>query len=231
MTQKKHVVLAIVGLVIMVVVLVGSSYAALFNYENVPTADTNTENVFTIEGDQEVIINNKYPITYEEVAYNTNENLTIMNFTIAGHNNLKQGYNYSIYLVKGDNTEDIIDDSVIYAQISYSTITPGYSINDYGVNENKSFGRADNGAPLTGLNTGKEIKILDGNIHTLAEDAKQSFVIKLWLDSSKVVVSDTINRNENMISIDNDSSNGKLVYRTEEIQKLSNNIKLKIVNE
>ena len=231
MTQKKHIVLAIVGVVIMVVVLVGSSYAALFNYENVPTADIKVDNIFTIEGEQEVTINNKYPITYEEVAYNTNENLSIMNFTVSGHNSLKQGYNYSLYLVKGDNTEEVIDDSVIFAQISYSSITPGYSINDYGVNEGKSFGRADNGAPLTGLNTGTEIKLLDGNIHTLAEDAKQSFVIKLWLDSSKVVVSDTINRDENKISIDNDSSYGKIVYRTEEIQRLSNNIKLKIVNE
>lgn len=231
MTQKKHIVLAIVGLVIMVVVLVGSSYAALFNYENVPTGDIKIENTFTIDGNQEVIINNKYPITYEEVAYNDNENLTIMNFTIDGHNNLKQGYNYSLYLVSGDNTEDIIDDSVIFAQITYPTITPGYSINDYGVNEEKSFGRVDNGAPLTGLNSGKEIKLLSGNIHTLAEDAKQNFIIKLWLDSSRVVVSDTINRDFDRISTEDDETNGKIVYRTEEIQRLSNNIRLKIVNE
>ncbi len=229
--KKKYVVLAVVGAVIMVVFIFGTSYAALFNYENVPVADpkTNDQNIFTVEGEQEITINNKYPISYSEI--DNNDNLTTMQITIMGHNNYKQGYNFALYLVKGDN-ENPIDDSVIYAQIVYPTVAPGYAITDYGVNEEKTFGRIDSGAPLTGLNSGKEIKLLSGNIHTLAEDGKQSFEIKFWLDSSKVIVSDTINRDSNNRAIDCDMTDlGKVVYRTEEFQELTSNIKLKVVSE
>ena len=225
--KKKYVVLAVIGALIMVVFIFGTSYAALFNYENVPLADpkTNDQNIFSVEGEQEVVINNVVPIDYELVSALDNDNVVIMNITIVGHNNMKQGYNYALYLVKGDNNSPI-DDSVIYAQISYPRVSPGYVVNDFGVNDGKSFGKIDNGAPLTGLNSGKEIKIIDGNIHTLAEDAKQEFMIKFWLDSSKVIVSDIIERDDN-----NKDNLGRIVYRTSEFQELSTNIKLKVVNE
>ena len=226
--NKKHIILAVVGVGIMVILLVGSSYAALFSYENVtlPDVKTNSNIVFSLEGDNELLIKNKQPIYYQD----GNENISTMKINIVGHNNFKEGANYRIFLVKGNEDLDLIDDSVVYAKITYSTIAPGYAVTDYGVNENKSFGQ-DNGAPLTGLNSGKELKIVEGNIHTLAEDAKQEFEIKIWLDSSKVIVSDIIERDENNRAINCISEDlGKLVYRTEEFNKLGMSIKLKVEN-
>lgn len=225
MAKKKQYLLAAIGLVIMVALLVGSSYAALFNYENVNVGDLKVEegNRFDVEGETEVTITNLMPISYEELE--ESDNVVTMTTVIAAHNNMEKGQNYAMYLVKGDN-ENPIDDSVIYARITYPSVNPGYSVNYFGLNEEKSFGKDGQGAPLTGLNFGKEIKLIGGNIHTLAKDANQTFVITFWLDSSKVVVSDTIERD-----INNLDANGKLVYRTEEFQNLSTNIKLKVVNE
>ena len=39
MTKKKQIVLAVIGVTIMLVLLVGSSYAALFSYEDPSLAD------------------------------------------------------------------------------------------------------------------------------------------------------------------------------------------------
>lgn len=229
MTKKRQIILAIVGVSIMIVLLVGSSYAALFNYENVslPDVRTNSKIVFSLDGDKEVLINNKIPISSDSL--DNNENVTLMNINIKGYNNFQEGCNYRIFMVKGDDDVNLLDDSVVFAQITYNTIAPGYTVNDYGVNENRSFGKE--GAPLTGLNEGKELKIVEGNIHTLAEDAKQDFTIKVWLDSSKVIVSDTINRDANNRAIDCEETDlGKLVYRTEEFENLSMSIKLKVEN-
>ncbi len=221
--RKKQYLLAAIGLVIMVALLVGSSYAALFNYENVSVGDMNiqTDDKFEVEGEQEVTIQNLVPTTYEEME----DNKLTMTFVILGHNNMQEGKNYAVYLVKGDNLNPI-DDRVIKAQITYPSVTPGYAINYFGLNDELSFGKDGKGAPLTGLNEGKEIKLIGGNIHTLASDAKQTFVITFWLDSSKVIVSDTIERDTNNLD-----ETGKLVYRTEEINNISTNIKLKVVNE
>lgn len=221
--RKKQYLLAAIGLVIMVALLVGSSYAALFNYENVNVGDMRieTDDKFEVEGETEITIQNLVPTTYDEMG----DNKVSMTFVIVGHNNMKEGKNYALYLVKGDN-ENPLNDSVIYAQITYPSVTPGYAINYFGLNDELSFGKDGKGAPLTGLNAGKEIKLIGGNIHTLASDAKQTFIITFWLDSSKVIVSDTIERD-----INNLDENGKLVYRTEEINNLSTNIKLKVVNE
>ncbi len=225
MPKKKQYLLAAIGLVIMVALLVGSSYAALFNYENVNVGDLKVEegNKFDVEGETEVTVSNLMPISYGEL--DENENIVTMTTIIAAHNSMETGQNYAMYLVSGEN-ENPIDDSVIYARITYPTVNPGYAINYFGLNEEQSFGKDGKGAPLTGLNYGKEIKLIGGNIHTLAKDAKQTFIITFWLDSSKVVVSDTIARD-----INNLDENGKLVYRTEEIKNLSTNIKLKVVNE
>ena len=97
------------------------------------------------------------------------------------------------------------------------------------------------GAPLTGINSGKELKLLDGNIHTAASSASQEFVIIVWIDSSKVLISDTINRDSNNRAIAVDDLNkelvaakeedvGKLVYRTNEFSKKSISIKIKAIN-
>ena len=70
--RKKQYLLAAIGLVIMVALLVGSSYAALFNYENVSVGDMNiqTDDKFEVEGEQEVTIQNLVPTTYEEMEDN-----------------------------------------------------------------------------------------------------------------------------------------------------------------
>ena len=130
--RKKQYLLAAIGLVIMVALLVGSSYAALFNYENVSVGDMNiqTDDKFEVEGEQEVTIQNLVPTTYEEME----DNKLTMTFVILGHNNMQEGKNYAVYLVKGDNLNPI-DDRVIYAQITYPSVTPGYAINYFGLND------------------------------------------------------------------------------------------------
>ncbi len=80
-----------------------------------------------------------------------------------------------------------------------------------------------------------------GNVHTTAPDAKQDFEIRIWLDSRKVMISDTVNRNINNRALDvpdmennliacNSEDLGKIVYRTSEFNEMMSIIKIKAVN-
>ena len=248
MTLKKQIMLSVTGLVIMLVLLLGASFA-FFSYSHVEDQNNSIHTgsiIFDFEDLKEITLNNQFPISYEEAKNekegNPDNNSMIMKFKVSGYNTLNNGMNYRLLITSGDNNgADLFDDSIIYAQIIAPTITPGYSVTDYGVNEDKTFGENGKGAPLTGINSGKELKLLDGNIHTAASSASQEFVIIVWIDSSKVLISDTINRDSNNRAIAVDDLNkelvaakeedvGKLVYRTNEFSKKSISIKIKAIN-
>lgn len=248
MSLKKQIMLSVTGLVIMLVLLLGASFA-FFSYSHVEEQNNSIHTgqiVFDFEDIKEIKMNNQFPISYEEAKNekegNPDNNSMIMKFKVSGYNTLNNGMNYRLLITKGDDdSTDLLDDSIVYAQIVAPTVTPGYSVNDFGYNEDKSFGQTGTGAPLTGLNSGKELKLLDGNIHTAAESASQEFIIIVWIDSSKVVISDTMNRDKNnrAIAIDDpvnglvgakENDIGKLVYRTSEYSKKSISIKIKAIN-
>ncbi len=248
MTFNKQIALSITGLSIMLVLLLGVSYS-FFNYSQATDNNMITTGniVFDFDKKDSIILMNQFPISYEEMLKededNPDNNALIIKFKVKGYNTLANGMNYRIKLLldKKYQKEDLFDDSIIFAQISFSQITAGYSVTDYGVNEDMTFGPRGTGSPLTGINTGKEITILTGNIHTAAVDASQSFEIRIWIDSRKVLISDTVNRDDNnkAIAVDNpekelvaasDEDVGKIVYRTDEFSKKIMAIEVKAEN-
>lgn len=248
MTIKRQVFLSITGLFIMIFLLVGVSYS-FFSYSEVPENNNiSTGNMIFNFDRKDIILNKQLPISYYEAKLeeydNPNNNSLIIDFELNGYNTLKEGMNYKIVLsLDSNNDKDkLLDDSIIYAQIEAKNITPGYSVIDFGENEGKTFGARGEGAPLSGINEGKELNLLIGNIHTAAPDAYQNFEVRIWIDSSKVIVSDTINRDKNnkAISIDDPDNGfvaasendvGKLVYRLKEFNEKMTVLKIKAVNE
>lgn len=247
MTKKKQAFLSLTGLTIMIVLLVGVSYS-LTDYSQIPKNNMITTGSLIFDFDNtEAVLKNKYPISYDEMINeeygNEENNSLIVNFRINGYNSLPNGVNFKITLSldKEKSGDKLFDDSVIYAQIIPKKLMPGYSVVDFGANEGLTFGSVGKGAPLTGINMGNELSMLIGNVHTAAPDAYQDFEIRIWLDSSKVIVSDTINRDINNRAIDvNDLENnfiaasnedlGKVVYRTSEFNEMISAIKIKTVN-
>ena len=242
MTIKKQIFLSLTGLTIVIVLLVGVSYS-LTDYTQVPNNTIAASNMVFEFDKSNVMIKGKRPISYEEmtkeVAGNSDNNSMIINFRVNAYNTLPNGQNFkvSLYLDKEKAGNDLLDDSVLYAQIIPKKITPGYSMIEVGINEEKSFGTNGKGAPLTGLNEGNEIKLLAANVHTAAPDAYQTFEIRIWLDSSKVIISDTVNRDNNNRALDsmdidknliaaNPKDVGKIVYRTHEFNEKMTAIKV-----
>lgn len=243
MTFKKQVVLSITGLTIMIVLLVGISYS-FFNYsrETDNNMITTGNLVFDFKGDKDLVLNNQFPTSYEEVMKETvgnpDNNSLIIKFEVNGYNTLPNGMNFKITAsLDSKDKNNIFDDSIIYAQIIPDTPTPGYSVTDYGYNEEMTFGPKGEGAPLTGINKGAKISLLTGNIHTASPDATQAFEIRIWLNSDKVLISNTVNRDSNnrAIALDDASKElvaassedvGKIVYRTSEFSEKVSTIKI-----
>ena len=247
MTKKKQAFLSLAGLTIMIVLLVGVSYS-LTDYSQIPKNNmiSNGSLIFDFDN-KEAVLKNKYPISYSDMINeeygNENNNSLIINFKINGYNSLPNGMNFKITLAldKEKSGENIFDDSLIYAQIIPKKLMPGYKVLDFGTNEGLTFGSNGEGAPLTGINKGNELSLLIGNVHTAAPDAYQDFEIRIWLDSRKVMISDTVNRNINNRALDvpdtennliacNSEDLGKIVYRTSEFNEMMSIIKIKAVN-
>ena len=247
MTKKKQVFLSLTGLTIMIVLLVGVSYS-LTDYSQIPIDNRiSTGSVIFDLDNNEAILKNKYPISYNDMINeeygNENNNSLIINFKINGYNNLPNGMNFKITLSldREKSGENFFDDDLIYAQIIPKKLTPGYSVIDFGENEGLTFGSKGEGAPLTGINKGNELSLLIGNVHTAAPDAYQDFEIRIWLNSKKVMVSDNVNRNINNRALDvedkennlvacNSEDLGKIVYRTSEFNEMMSAIKIKATN-
>jgi len=247
MTFKKQIALSVTGLSIMIVLLIGISYS-FFSYskETGNNVITTGNLVFDFKGVKDLVLNNQFPTTYEEVINekigDPNNNSLIIDFQVNGYNTLPNGMNFKITLSLDETNKDILfDDSIIYAKVSPAKPTPGYSVTSYGYNENLDFGPNGKGAPLTGINAGKEINILTGNIHTSAPDATQSFEIRIWINADKVIISDTLNRDSNKRALATDDPSkelvgatgndvGKLVYRTDEFRENVSTIKIKAEN-
>ena len=170
MTFKKQIVLSVTGLSIMIVLLLGISYS-FFNYSKETSNNMITTGnlVFDFKGTKDLVLYNQFPATHDEIINETkgnpDNNSLIIDFEVNGYNTLPNGMNFKITasLDKTD-TDNLFDDSIIYAKVIPAKATPGYSVTAYGYNEQLDFGPSGKGAPLTGINEGKEISLLMGNI-------------------------------------------------------------------
>ncbi len=200
--NSKQTVLMLVGVAILVIAVVGVSFA-FFNYSkegqysNVVTTGSVFFN-FT-EGDV-ILLENQFPIPDETgEAFNKDKGAKdVLSFEITGWDTSSKGIDYTIYGVKGDiptkkdgeyQEVNRLSDSDIKIQLKVTDAASTTITNDYQTSKTVKEGLV-NGETL-GTTTADGCKIATGQIPgETSEDDKKTvkFELRMWISDEKVEV-------------------------------------------
>ena len=258
MDNKKRIIVLTMSVLLLIVAVVGVTYA-FFNYTK--TGLTNVMSVgnidFSFTDDTLLDISNDFP-QYEDmsnvelVALKSTHNGSI---TISGHNTLENGVKYSIYVVHGNDIagKQRLDDSSIKFQLEpdFTSGSNGFTVltNNYSEPTNLTFD-----------NEGKAL-ISTGLVKNTSQLTSVDYNFYMWLDASAMHISSTMKRETlaegNPSLADTTSGNttagrymkndgtlstvtlfpassneeGKIVYTTNEFSNGYYNIKIMVVAE
>lgn len=206
---KKSVILSIIGAIIIMLIVVGVSYA-FFNYSR--TGETNNEIStgalsFKFENGSDILLTNAFPISTAEGIALTGEN-NVCTFTIKG--SVATGdIDYTISAVEGDASSDAtktrrFNDTDIFAYITSEDV------------DGISF------TPTEGYESGKALGSLPsvlgtGTVSTSTEKSR-TFTVKMWIDDSVVRIRDAADNTDTTDS----------VYTSDEYMSLYYSVKIKV---
>lgn len=183
--RKKERTLIFVFAFFMIGVLGAISYS-FFNYTR--TGENNTIKTGNIEfefndNNPSINIGNAFPVDDSEVD-NTYEG----SFTITAHTSLPDGIRYRVYAIYGDDvtSKTRLLDNVITFQFTSATDGDGFttSTNSYSTAGSLVF---ENGKAL----------ISTGLVKNTSDLTTKTYNYKLWIDSSKILISSTTKRATN----------------------------------
>lgn len=193
--NSKQAVLSIVGIAVLVIAVVGVSFA-FFTYSKTGTTNnviTTGNIVFDFKEDTPGLsLTNQFPQSDADGIKNKT-----FNFSIAGTlPTTMQPINYSVYAIKGDVPEGYAEakrlkNSEINFYVTTSSdgvIQGGYNTADAGA---KNYGAAVTDAIASGTSTsGTGLQIATGTIEATGGEVKDSYTITMWVNDS-VTISDT----------------------------------------
>lgn len=206
---KKSVILSIIGAIIIMLIVVGVSYA-FFSYSR--TGETNNEIgtgalSFKFENGSDILLTNAFPISTAEGLALTGEN-NVCTFTIKG--SIATGaLNYTISAVEGDASSDAtktrrFNDTDIFAYITSEDV------------EGVSF------TPNEGYESGKALgslpAVLGTGTVTARTETSRTFTVKMWIDDSVVRIRDAADNTDTTDSI----------YTSDEYMSLYYSVKIKV---
>lgn len=206
---KKSVILSIIGAIIIMLIVVGVSYA-FFSYSR--TGETNNEIgtgalSFKFENGSDILLTNAFPIsTAEGIALTGDKN--VCTFTIKG-NIATGGINYKISAIEGDISSDAtktrrFNDTDIFAYITSEDV------------EGVSF------TPAEGYESGKALgslpAVLATGTVTARTETSRTFTVKMWIDDSVVRIRDAADNTDTTDSI----------YTSDEYVSLYYSVKIKV---
>ena len=206
---RKSVILSIIGAIIIMLIVVGVSYA-FFSYSR--TGETNNEiNTgalsFKFINGSDILLTNAFPIsTAEGIALTGNNN--ICTFTIKG--NVASGdIDYKISAIEGDASTDAtktrrFNDGDIFAYVASQDV------------EGVTF------KPTEGYESGKALGslpvVLGTGTVTARTETTRTFTVKMWIDDSVVHIRD---------AADNTDTNDS-IYTSDEYMSLYYSVKIKV---
>lgn len=206
---RKSVILSIIGAIIIMLIVVGVSYA-FFSYSR--TGETNNEiNTgalsFKFINGSDILLTNAFPIsTAEGIALTGNNN--ICTFTIKG--NVASGdIDYKISAIEGDASTDAtktrrFNDGDIFAYVASQDV------------EGVTF------MPTEGYESGKALGslpvVLGTGTVTARTETTRTFTVKMWIDDSVVHIRD---------AADNTDTNDS-IYTSDEYMSLYYSVKIKV---
>ena len=185
--NSKQAVLSIVGIAVLVIAVVGVSFA-FFTYSK----GGSTNNVITAgnivfeftEGTNGLALTNQFPQSADEAKLNN----ATFDFSVSGTlPTTMKHINYRVYAIKGDLPADhteanrLKDSEVsLYLTTTGGTITAGYGTD---------------GAPATGVTAGTAtagtgLQVANGTIEATGSEVKDTYSITMWVNNT-VTISDT----------------------------------------
>lgn len=189
--SSKQILLSVIGVAILVVAVVGVSFA-FFNYTRVGETTnqfTTGKVTFTYADGQDVTLTNVFPVTNTtataEVTGETplNKNVAAVNFSVSSDNTNDGGVNYYVYLLPSDSST--LTDSVVNARIVKGDNTGAGTMTFTAAGD---YGTTGSLAGINALTGSNGVFMGSGNI---TGTASATFELRLWVDDAKVLVSDT----------------------------------------
>ena len=215
--SNKRVKLMIIGVAILVIGLVGITYA-FFNYTRIGMTNTIRVGKISFSSNQNQTINltNVFPISSSEASSDT-ENSDEIIITITGDTTYTEGIEYLITTVDVNNTinnKEIPISIVVTASNGLGTADASYFDNRGDTSEYKVLSRGtikDNGEVLVGYITNGQTGV-NGTVS-----------IKAYIDEDKILISDTYDGSESgNMGTPNSLAEGKTMLTTTEWNSIQN---------
>jgi len=197
--SSKQVILSVVGIAILVVAVIGVSFA-FFNYSRTGGSNNviNTGTVsFVFQDGDTINLSNHFPIATGAglaLANTEGDNDNVCTFTVTGYSSANT-INYSVYAVPGlTQDKDRFKNSEVFLNIKATTpadgatFTPtakyaGANAAAIGNNDKDGEGNSTDAIDTTGL-------LLGTGTITSTASRTTSFEVRMWVDSSVVQVGD-----------------------------------------
>ena len=183
--NNKNFVLSIIGLVLIVGITFGVTYA-FFNYTRVGEENQISTGVilFDYQEGATLQLTNQFPISETELTDDYK-----LSFSVSGHNTLENGVTFNIYAVHGDDVEGKtwLTDNIMKMKFVAPANGDGFSItNNYYEN-----------ATTPTYTDGKAL-IATGLIKDTEELTTKNYSLYVWVDESLAFVSSTTKRANNL---------------------------------
>ena len=200
--QSKQILLSVIGVAILVVAVVGVSFA-FFTYSRTGSQNniiTTGKITFVFQDGDTINLTNHFPITTAAgLALNgSGEKCT---FSVTGNTTTGSTINFAVWAVPGDTPASVadidatqfttrFDDSEVFVNIQAATVsgasfTPAMTANQGVAISSLATTASNAGTPPT---NGKLLGT--GTITGSGTDVTQNFTVRMWVDSSVVYVDD-----------------------------------------
>ena len=224
-SNNKKTILTIIGIAILVIGLVGVTYA-FFNYTR-----TGTRNIiktgriyFNSEQDTSINLTNMFPIDVSNGIPNDNTKVGEITINVVGDTTYDEGIEYLVSAVNVSNSVGnksvpiSIDVSVTNNSTNDPATTLGTSDNDYYTNRG---GNSSIYKVLAKDTISNNDQLLVGYITKGATGIDGNIVIKAYLDKAKIAITDTYDGNEtDNMGTTNNWVNDRVTFTTQEWNSL-----------
>lgn len=213
--SSKQVLLSIIGIAVLVIAVVGVSFA-FFTYSKAGSSNntlTTGSIVFNFTDGDAIYLTNQFPVNDAtgSAIVATGEENAVLNFSVVGYDTSAKGISYTVVAIEGNTngTKVRLKDSEIKLKMTASSSNSSAITNNY---ENAAVvGTAGSLASGVDLATGKITATTSGAQQT------DSYTLRMWITS-------------NVVSIDDQSTSGgsDSVYTSEEFANLYYSLRVRV---
>lgn len=178
--SSKQVLLSVIGIAVLVVAVVGVSFA-FFTYSKTGTANntlTTGSIFFNFTEGNTINLTNQFPMADSEGESLTVASNKALSFSVSGYDTSGKGIDYTVYALPGApvDTRNRFKDDEIKLNLQTSANGTGYS-NDFSTSK------------LVGNLTSAGLKLATGRISATKEASKQTdtYTLRMWIDGAVTI--------------------------------------------